>query len=134
MKDNVNRRCGGFLRFETGSTIKGSAVIVATLLQLQRQRQHVSAWQCQARDGSVRYAVDRGGGVSTTAAATSARSKTIGGELASTEIVDGRGGDAIIGRGVGTTGGGGCVVGGRGVRVLADDVGQVKGVKVEAGR
>ena len=88
----------------------------------------------RARDGSVRYAVDQGGGVSTTAAGTSARSKTIGGELASTEVVDGRGGDAIIGRDVGTTGEGGRVVGRRGVRVLANDVGQVKGVKVEAGR
>ena len=114
-------------------------VIVARLASL-RLRRRASSWgrdgveAMRARDGSVRYAVDRGGGVGTTAAATSARSETIGGELASTEVVNGRGGDAVVWRGVGTTGGGGRVVGGGGVRVLADGVGQVKGVKVETGR
>ena len=39
-----------------------------------------------------------GGGVDTAAMATSARSTTIGGELASTEVVDGRGEMPLSGR------------------------------------
>ena len=72
--------------------------------------------------------------MSATAAAAPARSEAIGRELASAEVVDGRGGDAVVGRGVGTTGGGGGVVGGGGVRELADGVSQVESVEVKTGR
>ena len=64
----------------------------------------------RARDRSVRYAVDQEGGVGTTAAATPAISKTIRGELTSAEVVDGRGGDAIVRQDIGMTGGWKCKV------------------------
>ena len=76
----------------------------------------------------------RRGGVGATAAAASARSKAIGRDLATAEVVDGRGGDAVVGWGVRTTGGRGGVVGGGRVGVLADGVGQVEGVEVKTGR
>jgi hypothetical protein len=82
----------------------------------------------------VGNAVDGRRRVSPTPAAAPARSKAIGRELASAKVVDGRGGDAVIGRGVWTTGGGGSVVGGGGVRVLAEGVSQVEGVEVKTGR
>lgn len=78
--------------------------------------------------------MDRRGRVGATAAAAPARSKAIRGELATTEVVDGGGGNAVVGWGVGTTGGGGGVVGGGGVGVLADGVSQVEGVEVKTGR
>ena len=69
-----------------------------------------------------------------TAAPAPARSETIGRELATAEVVDGRGGDAVLGRCVGTTGGGSRVVGGGGVRVFTDGVGQVEGVEIKTRR
>ena len=69
-----------------------------------------------------------------TAAAAPARSETIGREVATAEVVGRRGGDAILGWGVGTTRGSGGVVGRGGVRVLADGVGQVESVEVKMGR
>ena len=52
-------------------------------------------------------------------------------KLATIEVVDSRGGVAILGCGVGTTRGGGSVVGrlGGGAQVLADGVGQVGSIK-----
>lgn len=88
----------------------------------------------RAGDGSVWDAVDRRGRVSATAAAAPARSEAIGRELASAQVVHGGGRDAVVGRGVGATGGGSRVVGGGSVRVLADGVSQVKGIEVETGR
>lgn len=85
-------------------------------------------------DGSVWNAVYRRRRVGATAAAAPARSKAIGRELATAEIVDGRGGDAVVRRGVGTTWRGGGVVGRGGVRVFSDGVGQVEGVEVKTGR
>ena len=72
--------------------------------------------------------------MSAAAAAAPARCEPIGGKLSSTEVVDSRGRDPVVGRGVGTTGGCSGVVGRGGVRVLADGVGQVEGVEVKAGR
>jgi len=86
------------------------------------------------RDGGcIGHAVHGGRGVSAAATAASARSETIGRELSTAEVVDGGGRDTVIGRGVGTTRGG-RVVGGGGVGVLADGVGQVEGVEVKTGR
>ena len=87
-----------------------------------------------AGDGSVRDTVNRRRRMRATAAAAPARSETIGRELATAEVVDGRGGDAVLGWGVGTTRGSGGVVGRGGVRVLADGVGQVESVEVKTGR
>lgn len=72
--------------------------------------------------------------MSATAATTPARSEAIRGELAGAEVVDSRGGDAVVGRGEGTTRGRGGVVGRGGVRELADGVSQVEGVEVKTRR
>jgi hypothetical protein len=69
--------------------------------------------------------------VGTTAAAASARSEAVRGQLTCREVVNSRGRDAVVRWGVGPTGGGSGVRGR--VGVLADGVGQVQRVKVETG-